>query len=70
MNQREASLLGIQTIESSYCGYRQSVPYLKNASEEDIGEVGINDLQLPGGVVRVVVQELVDNSGQTGGRHF
>ena len=70
MNHREALLLGIQTIESSYCGYRQSVQYLKNAGEEDIGEVGINDLQLPGGVVRVVVQELVDNSGQTGGRHF
>ena len=44
--------------------------YLKNASKEDISEVGINDLQLPGGVVRVVVQELVDNSGQAGGRHF
>ena len=72
MNQRGALLLGIQTIESSYCGYRQavSVQYLKNAGKEDIGEVGINDLQLPGGVVRVVVQELVDNSGQTGGRHF
>ena len=70
MNQRGASLLGIQTIESSYCGYRQSVQYLENAGKEDIGEVGINDLQLPGGVVRVVVQELVDNSGQTGGRHF
>lgn len=52
------------------CSYQAAVHKLKNASKEDISEVGINDLQLPGGVVRVVVQELVDNSGQAGGRHF
>jgi len=43
------------------------LPYLKNAGEEDIGEIGIDDLELLGRVVGVLAQELPHNSGQ--GRH-
>ncbi len=42
--------------------------YLKNAGEEDIGEIGIDNFQLLGRVGLVLVQKLAHNSGQGG--HF
>jgi len=42
--------------------------YLENASEENIGEIGVDDLQLLGRVGGVLVEKLAHNSGQ--GRHF